>query len=177
MWPYIKKYLHFAILAAVLMAGEVCADLLQPSLMMKIVDDGVLGLAGGDLTGLNTILSLGALMIGTTILGGLCGSANNVFCNLCVQNIGNLLRIDAFQKILSMTLSQTERFGTGSLITRVTNDITRVERYVEVFIRGVIRTGITMLGSIIFMFQLNQLFGFMTLVAFPIAVILIFCLP
>ena len=47
MWNYIKKYLHFAILAAAFMVGEVLMDLIQPGLMRTIVDDGVLGVNNG----------------------------------------------------------------------------------------------------------------------------------
>lgn len=48
MWKYIKRYLPFAIPAALFMIGEVIMDLIQPGLMSKIVDDGVLGISTGE---------------------------------------------------------------------------------------------------------------------------------
>lgn len=79
MWKYIKKYLFFAILAALFMIGEVMMDLIQPSLMSKIVDDGVLGLNAGGMGDLNLIWNLGIKMILLVLFGGFCGSMNNVF--------------------------------------------------------------------------------------------------
>lgn len=183
MWHYVRKYLHFAVIAALLMVGEVCMDLVQPSLMSTIVDKGVLGVAdagagmGAGVGGMDVILSTGLVMVVAAVFGGACGSGNNVFANMCVQNIGNLMRKDAFSRIMGMSFSQVDRFSAGSLITRVTNDITQVEMYVETFIRGVIRTGLMMVGSIWFMFQLNEAFGLLTLAAFPVAlVLLVVCL-
>lgn len=181
MWHYVRKYLHFAVIAALLMVGEVCMDLVQPSLMSTIVDKGVLGVTDADagagvgagVGGMDVILSTGLVMVVAAVFGGACGSGNNVFANMCVQNIGNLMRKDTFSRIMGMSFSQVDRFSAGSLITRVTNDITQVEMYVETFIRGVIRTGLMMVGSIWFMFQLNEAFGLLTLAAFPVALVLL----
>ena len=63
MWNYAKKYLYFAIPAALFMVGEVSMDLLQPGLMRQIVDDGVLKLDASGSGGLELILRLGLIMI------------------------------------------------------------------------------------------------------------------
>lgn len=173
MWFYLRKYLHFAVLAALLMVGEVCMDLVQPSLMSEIVDEGVLGASSGGVGDMGVILRVGLAMVAATVFGGACGSLNNVFANMCVQNVGNLMRKDVFARIASMSFAQVDRFGAGSLITRVTNDVTQVERYVETFMRGVIRTGFTLAGSIFFMFQLNVTFGMLALCSFPVAVLML----
>lgn len=143
MWKYIKRYLPFAIIAALFIVGEVLMDLIQPSLMSKIVDDGVLGLNNNGIGDINLIIKLGIVMIGLVLFGGFCGSMNNVFVHLSGKNIGNDMRKDAFKKIMSFSFKQTDEFSTGSLVTRVTNDITQVENYISQFVRGVIR--ITML--------------------------------
>lgn len=177
MWKYIKKYLHFAVLAAAFMVGEVLMDLLQPELMSTIVDDGVLGVNTGGVGNLNLIWTLGWKMICLVLFGGLCGSMNNVFVHLTGQNIGNDMRKDCFRKIMAFSFPQTDRFGTGSLVTRVTNDITQVQNFVSQFVRGMIRTSMLMFGSIFFMFRLNRNFGRIVLCAFPFIVgILAFCL-
>ena len=82
MWKYIKQYLLFAILAALFMIGEVLMDLLQPGIMSRIVDDGVLGLNHGGHGNLTIIWTLGAQMIGLVLFGGVCGSMNNVFVHI-----------------------------------------------------------------------------------------------
>ena len=177
MWKYIKQYLLFAILAALFMIGEVLMDLLQPGIMSRIVDDGVLGLNHGGYGNLTIIWTLGAQMIGLVLFGGLCGSMNNVFVHISGQNIGNEIRKDCFRKIMTFSFPQLDRFGTGSLVTRVTNDITQVQNFVSQFVRGMIRTSLLMFGSIYFMFRLNRDFGIIVVCAFPFIVgCLTFCL-
>ena len=177
MWKYIKQYLPFAILAALFMMGEVLMDLIQPGIMSRIVDDGVLGLNHGGHGNLTIIWTLGAQMIGLVLFGGLCGSMNNVFVHISGQNIGNEIRKDCFRKIMTFSFPQLDRFGTGSLVTRVTNDITQVQNFVSQFVRGMIRTSLLMFGSIYFMFRLNRDFGIIVVCAFPFIVgCLVFCL-
>lgn len=89
MWKYIKRYLPYALIAAIFMVGEVLMDLLQPEIMSSIVDDGVLGVSTGGVGDLGLIWSLGLKMICLVLFGGLCGSLNNVFVHMTGQNIGN----------------------------------------------------------------------------------------
>lgn len=159
------------------MVGEVLMDLLQPEIMSKIVDDGVLGVNNDNIGDMNLIWSLGLQMIILVIFGGLCGSLNNVFVHMSSQNIGNEMRKDCFRNIMSFSFPQIDRFGTGSLVTRVTNDITQVQNFLSLFVRGMIRTSMLMFGSIFFMFRLNRQFGLIVLCAFPFIVgCLVFCL-
>lgn len=167
MWKYVKRYIVFAIFAALFMFGEVLMDLLQPGIMSRIVDEGVLGINHSGVGDIHLILTLGAMMIGLVIFGGLCGSFNNMFVHMTAQNVGNEIRKDCFRQIMTFSFGQMDSFQTGSLITRVTNDITQVQNYVAQFIRGMIRTSMLMLGSIFFMFQLNHHFGMVVMCAFP----------
>lgn len=177
MWKYVKRYLPFAILAALFMIGEVLMDLIQPGIMSRIVDDGVLGLNNDGNGNLTVILTLGIQMIGLVLFGGLCGSMNNVFVHMSGQNIGNEMRKDCFRRIMTFSFPQLDQFGIGSLVTRVTNDITQVQNLVSQFVRGMIRTSLLMFGSIYFMFRLNRDFGLIVLCAFPFIVgCLAFCL-
>lgn len=177
MWKYIKRYLHFAVIAALFMIGEVSMDLIQPGLMSRIVDEGVLGLNNNGVGNTHLILTLGLTMIGLVIFGGLCGSLNNVFVHLTGQNIGNEMRKDCFRKIMTFSFPQMDQMGTGSLVTRVTNDITQVQNLVSQFVRGMIRTSMLTAGSIFFMFRLNHQFGLIVLCAFPFILgCMIFCL-
>jgi len=177
MWNYVKRYLHFAVLAALFMVGEVLMDLLQPGIMSRIVDEGVLGINDQGVGDVHLIWTLGLTMIVLVIFGGLCGSCNNAFVHLTGQNIGNEIRKDCFRKIMQFSFPQMDHFGTGSLVTRVTNDITQVQNFVAQFVRGMIRTSMLTLGSIFFMFQLNRQFGIIVLCAFPFILgCMIFCL-
>lgn len=177
MWKYIKQFLPFAILAGLFMVGEVLMDLVQPGIMSQIVDDGVLGLNNNGVSDLSLIWKLGLQMIGLVLLGGLCGSLNNVFVHMSGQNIGNEIRKDCFRQIMTFSFPQLDQFGTGSLVTRVTNDITQVQNFVSQFVRGMIRTSMLMFGSMYCMFRLNRDFGLIVLCAFPLIVgCLAFCM-
>ena len=177
MWKYIKQFLPFAILAGLFMVGEVLIDLVQPGIMNQIVDDGVLGLNNNGVSDLSLIWKLGLQMIGLVLLGGLCGSLNNVFVHMSGQNIGNEIRKDCFRQIMTFSFPQLDQFGTGSLVTRVTNDITQVQNFVSQFVRGMIRTSMLMFGSMYCMFRLNRDFGLIVLCAFPLIVgCLAFCM-
>ena len=177
MWKYVKRYLPLAVLAGLFMVGEVLMDLVQPGIMSRIVDDGVLGMNSNGAGDLSLIWTLGLQMIGLVLFGGLCGSMNNVFVHLSGQNIGNEMRKDAFRRIMAFSFPQTDKFGVGSLVTRVTNDITQVQNFVSQFVRGMIRCVFLTLGSITFMFLLNREFGLVLLCAFPFIVgVLAFCL-
>lgn len=167
MWKYVKRYLHLAVIAGLFMVGEVLMDLIQPGLMSRIVDEGVLGINNNGVGSIHLIVTLGLAMIGLVIFGGLCGSLNNVFVHMSSQNIGNEMRKDCFRNIMTFSFPQMDRFGTGSLVTRVTNDITQVQNFVAQFVRGMIRTSMLMFGSIIFMFSLNHRFGLIVLCASP----------
>ena len=159
------------------MIGEVMMDLIQPEIMSKIVDEGVLGIKTDGVGDLDLIWRLGIIMIGLVLFGGLCGSLNNVFVHMSGQNIGNEMRKDCFGNIMTFSFPQVDHFGTGSLVTRVTNDITQVQNFVSQFVRGMIRTSMLMFGSIFFMFRLNRQFGLIVLCAFPLIVgCLAFCL-
>lgn len=177
MWKYIKKYLPYAFLAAIFMIGEVMMDLLQPELMSQIVDDGVLGIHTNGVGDMNLIWSLGLKMIFLVLFGGFCGAFNNAFVHMTGQNVGNEMRKDVFRNLMKFSFPQVDEFGTGSLVTRVTNDITQVQNFVSQFVRGMIRTSMLMFGSIFFMFRLNKTFGQIVLCAFPfIIACLAFCL-
>ncbi|MCH5344529.1 MAG: ABC transporter ATP-binding protein [Acetatifactor sp.] len=153
------------------MLGEVSMDLLQPRLMRTIVDEGVLGLSNGGVGDLQLVISTGLRMIGLVIFGGFCGIMSGVFANLCSQNYGNDIRKEAFRKVMSFSFEQTDRFSTGSLITRVTNDITQVQNLVSQCIRGFVRTFILFMGGILCMLTLDLSFGVVVACALPLILI------
>ena len=174
MLKYLKKYWFYALLAPVFMIGEVMMDLIQPRMMSNIVDNGVLGLNNGNIGDMHIVLTSGLQMIGIVFLGGVFGVLSGVFANLCSQNFGNDIRKDCFQRIMSLSLEQTDKFSTGSLITRVTNDVTQVQNMVAQCIRGFVRTCMLFFGGIVFMLTLDLSFGVVVLCAFPVVLLIVF---
>ena len=107
MWQYIRMYAHYALLAALFMGGEVLMDLIQPGLMSRIVDDGVLGLHTNGVGNLELIWKVGAQMIGMVLIGCCFGSLSNVFVNMASQSMGNELRKSAFRKIMTFSVPRS----------------------------------------------------------------------
>ena len=167
MLKYLKKYWFFALLAPVFMMGEVLMDLIQPRLMSVIIDEGVLGINNNNIGDMGIVINTGVKMILLVAVGGLCGILSGVFAHLCAQNFGNDLRKDAFKKIMSFSFSQTDQFSTGSLITRVTNDITQLQNLVLHSIRGYVRTSLLFIGGIVCMVSLDMSFGIVIACALP----------
>lgn len=171
MLRYLKKYWFFALLAPLFMVGEVSMDLLQPRLMSIIVDEGVLGLSNNNVGDLQLVLTTGLQMIGLVMLGAFFGIMSGVFGNLCAQNYGNDVRKDAFGRIMSLSFEQTDNFTTGSLITRVTNDVTQLQNLVQQCIRGFVRTFMLFAGGIASLLLLDLSFGVVVACALPLVIL------
>ena len=172
-FKFLKKYWLFTILAPLFMIGEVSMDLLQPRLMSTIVDEGVLGLSNNGVGNMDIIIHTGLKMIMFVALGGLSGILSGVFANLSAQNFSNDLRKATFGRIMSFSFEQTDKFSTGSLITRVTNDITQIQNLVMMSIRGFVRTFMLFGGGIFCMLTLDLSLGAVVFAALiPVAVIM-----
>ena len=171
MLKYLKKYWLFTMLAPLFMIGEVSMDLIQPELMSHIIDDGVLGINSGGVGNLDIILGTGIRMVLLVAAGGVCGVMSGVFANLSAQQFGNDVRKDTFKRIMSFSFEQTDKFSTGSLITRVTNDITQLQNFVMQCMRGFVRTSMLFIGGIVCMIGLNIQFGLVIACALPFIVI------
>lgn len=167
---YLKKYWAAVILAPLFMVGEVTMDLVQPRFMSKIVDEGVLGLSSGGVGDMQLILQTGLEMIGLVALGGAFGVLSGVFANLCGQQFGNDVRKDCFRNIMAFSFEQTDQFSTGSLVTRVTNDITQVQNLVMQCVRSFVRTFMLFAGGIFCMTALNLSFGVVVACALPFVI-------
>lgn len=164
---YLKPYMLFALLTPLSMIGEVMVDLWQPKLMSKIVDDGVLGHDMG------LIVRTGIIMMILIIIGGACGVASSAFSGCASQSFARDLRSDVFKKVMGLSFEQTDKFTTGSLVTRLTTDITSVQQMVDFMLRPFVRNIITFAGGIVMMLTLNVNFGTVIVVALPIEAIIV----
>lgn len=163
---YLKPYALFAVLTPLSMAGEVLGDLLQPKLMSKIVDDGVLG------QDMDLIIRTGLLMLLVLIGGGACGIAASAFGGIASQSFSRDLRVDVFKRVMGLSFEQTDKFTTGSLVTRLTADITAIQQMVDFMLRMLVRDSLLFFGGIIMMLTLNVRFGIIILCALPIEIIM-----
>lgn len=171
MLKYMKKYWIFAVLAAGFMIAEVYIDMLQPKLMARIVDEGILGLNNNGTPDLSLITTTGIRMILVVLLGGICGALSGVTGNICSQGYGNKIRKVCFERIMHLSFEQTDRFTTGSLITRITNDVSQVERLVQQLVRGFIRSFMFLVVGSMTLLSLNVHFLTVIAIAFPLVIL------
>lgn len=171
MLRYMKKYWPFALLSICFMVAEVSVDMRQPKLMARIVDEGILGIGTGGTPDIGIITSLGIRMILIVLLGGAAGVACGACANLCSQNYGNALRKACFTRIMHLSFQQTDSFTTGSLITRITNDVSQLERLIQQSIRGFIRCIMFMVVGTLTLLSLNPHFLTIVLIAFPLVLL------
>ncbi len=164
---YLRKYWYMAVLSPLFMILEVSMDLIQPTLMSRIVDDGVLG------KNVDLILEVGIQMVIFTLIGCFGGIMSGVFGNMASQSFSNDLRKAAFAKVMKMSFQQTDKFTTGSLVTRLTNDITACQDFVGMALRMMVRTTMQFVGGIVMVLSINVQFGLILLVTLPVQLVII----
>lgn len=167
---YLKPYWVFALLCPLAMILEVSMDLLQPTLMSDIVDNGILGDAAAD-ENLRYVLITGLKMLIFSLIGCFGGIASAAFGTAAAQKMGNDLRKDTFAKVMHMSFQQTDKFTTGSLVTRLTNDITAIQEFVAMSLRMFVRTGMQFIGGIAVILTLNVNFGIVLVISLPVQLI------
>ena len=167
MVKYLKKYWFYCLVAPLFMIGEVAMDLIQPDFMRNIVDNGVLK------HNFNIIIGVGLKMIVLVIIGALCGILCGVFANLAAQQFGNDLRKDLFSRIMGLSLQQTDKISTGSLITRLTNDVTQVQNMVMMAVRGFVRNIVMFVGGIYMLYRQSAEFALIAACGLPFVVFFI----
>lgn len=187
---YLKPYAFFAVLSPLLMIGEVMADLCLPYLMSFIVDFGIAedGLAkigesalasgvmntlfgAGQYTQLHIILTFGVIMLVITLIGGFFGTFCAYAAARASQGFGNDLRCDAYRRVMSLSIEQTDDFTTGSLVTRMTGDIAMMVEFVEMLLRMFVRSPMFLIGGTVMLITLNVKFGTVLLCALPVLLV------
>ena len=193
MFHYLRPYRFLAIVSPLMMVGEVTADLLLPFLMSFIVNYGITGMELTDpvhgsqtaiaimeffhsafYTRMELIVTFGILMLVITLIGGLFGVLCAYTAARAAQGMGYDLRRDAYRKVMSFSIEQTDQFTTGSLITRMTNDITMVVDFFEMLMRGFVRSPMFLIGGTAMLLMLDLKFTAILLCGIPVmAVVLV----
>lgn len=166
-FKYLKKYWVYALLAPIFMLFEVLVDLLQPTLLSSIVDNGVL--AGN----MSLIIKTGVTMLILVIFGGIMGALSSFAAGIASQSFSCDLRKAVYSKIMNLSFQQTDKFTTGSLVTRLTNDITQTQDFVATALRMFVRSSFMFIGGIIMMMRLNVDFGRVLAFSLPIQIVIV----
>jgi ATP-binding cassette subfamily B multidrug efflux pump len=140
---YFRKYRVRFLTAVGFVLLEALCDLLQPTIMSRIIDDGV---KSGQLP---VILRYGLTMLGVTAVGACFAAARNVLASRVSQNFGADLREDVFKKIIVFSESSADKIESGSLITRMTNDTSQITMFINGLMRIFVKAPVTCIGSIV----------------------------
>ncbi|QUG84117.1 ABC transporter ATP-binding protein [Bacillus nitratireducens] len=143
---YLKPYMFFAIIGPLFMVLEVAMDLIQPTIMQHIID---VGIANRDL---NYVIKMGLVMIGAAAIGLVGGLGCMMYSTKAAVNFATDIRKDVFAKIETFSSKNRDSFGTGKLLTIVTNDITSVQSAMTMTLRVLVRGPLLFIGSIIIVF-------------------------
>ena len=166
-WKYVKPYLYAFILGPILMITEVAGEVILPALMARIIN---VGAANRDVA---YIAEMGGIMILTAfvMMGGGIGGA--WFAAKASISFGADLRNDCFQKVQSFSFRNIDSFSTGSLVTRLTNDITQVQNLIMMGLRMMLRAPGMLIGAIIMAVAMNPGLARIFLVILPVMVVTI----
>ena len=146
---YIRAYWKLGLLSILCVSLEAVCDLFQPKLMSRLVDSGVMK---GDM---ELVIRVGITMLGVVSLGAVFALTRNIASSYVSQNFGRGLRDDLYVKIQSLTVDETDRLEGGSLITRMTNDVTQIQNSVNMTIRVFFKAPVMCVGALIMVTTLN----------------------
>lgn len=146
---------------------EAICDLMQPTIMAKIID---VGIANRDL---DYVLRMGAVMLGVTLLGGVAASTRSILASITSQNFGAELRLDLFRRIQTLSFKRINNYDRASLITRLTNDVTQVQLFVNGLMRIYIKAPLLAIGGLIMATTLNIHLSVVLMVVVPMIVVLL----
>lgn len=162
---YVKPYLPYFILAPFMMLVEVGGDVFMPSLVADIIN---VGAANRDVA---YIIRTGVLMIALAFVMMLGGVGSAYFAAKASMNFGADLRKDMFHKVQQFSFANIDKFSTGSLVTRLTNDITQLQNTIMMGLRMLFRAPGLLIGAVIMAFRLNRSLAMILLVVLPILAI------
>ena len=165
-YKYIKPYLPFFILGPICMIVEVLGEVIMPKLLSIVINSANAGTltVGGS-------LGVCALMVLTAVLMMLGGVGGAYFGAKASVNFATDLRQDAYNKIQKYSFANIDKFSSGSLVTRLTNDVTQLQNFVNMLLRMALRAPGMMIGGLIMAILLKPSLSVVFAVVIPLLVL------
>lgn len=147
------------LIAVVFLTIETFADLLQPTFMSYIVDRGVKGQEMG------LILRYGLIMLGITAMGAVGAVVRNIYASRTSQLIGKEIRLAIYEKVQTLSYENIDRLQPASIITRITNDVTQMQNFINGTMRIMLKAPVTCIGAVVLIiFQMPDLLPLMLVI-------------
>ena len=167
---YIKPYWVYFVLGPLCMIVEVIGEVFIPKLYSQIINNGV------NNQNVGYIVGMAALMVGVSVLMLLGGVGGAYFGAKASVNFGADLRQDLYNKVQKYSFANIDKFQTGSLVTRLTNDVTQMQNMVNMLLRMCLRAPGMMIGAIIMAVIMNARLALILAVIMPFMIIVLFFL-
>ncbi len=171
MWKlarYLKQYKLQVILGPLFKLTEAVFELIVPLITAMIIDNGV---KKGDVP---YIWRMGGLMLLLGIVGLLCAIICQKMASIASQGVGTVLRNELFHHINSLSHAEVDRFGTPSLITRITSDVNQLQYAVAMLIRLVIRAPFLAIGAVVMALFIDLKLGLIFVVVTPLIALVLY---
>lgn len=168
-WKYVRPYLSAYIIGPILMIVEVIGEVVMPLLLSNIIDYGV---RGG--RGVSYIVAMGITMAVTALCMMAGGVGGAYFAIKASSGFANDLRKDLFTQIQKFSFTNIDQYNTGSLITRLTNDITQIQNMLQMLLRMALRAPGMLIGALIMAFVLNPKLALVILCVIPLLALAIY---
>lgn len=165
---YARNYKKELILAVICIEAETVFELIIPLIMADIID---VGIADRDKS---YILIKGLQMVVCAVISLFLGNLYARFTAACGNGIGAAIRAAEFQKMQTYSFSNTDKFSTPSLVTRLTNDVTTIQNSITNGMRPGFRAPVMMFIAIFLSFKINGALAVVFLIAAPILGIILF---
>ena len=168
---YIKPYLPYFILGPLCMIVEVLGEVFMPKMMAEIMSTAVVdNVATGEV---GKVILFAVFMVIMAILMMLGGVGGAYFGAKASVNFGADLRLDIYKKIQKFSFANIDRFNTGSLITRLTNDVTQLQNFVNMLLRMFLRSPGMLIGALIMAIRMKPSLAAVLAVTIPAMLIFI----
>ncbi|MGN7297935.1 ABC transporter ATP-binding protein [Ferdinandcohnia sp. SAFN-114] len=164
-FSYLKPYRLAISVALVLTFVELTVELLQPLLIAKVIDDGILQ------NDLSVVMKWGGIMVGISLLAFLSGITNSFFASHASQSFAFDIRKELFGKIQSFSFANLQKFDTATLITRMTNDVTQLQNTVFMSLRIAIRAPMLIIFGMVMAFLVNAKLSMMLILTIPFLIL------
>ena len=168
--PYVKKYWYSFLLGPFFMVLEACGEFILPYINANIID---IGAANGDVP---YIIKNGAFMALIAVFMMITGVLGANFAVRGSVRLGAGVRADVFRQIQKFSFNNIDEFTTGSLITRITNDITQVQNFAQTLLRGMFRSPVMLIGALVMSFALNAKLALVIFIVMPVLAVTIFAI-
>ena len=168
LWGYLKRIKWFVIFGPIFRMIESVLELVTPLLVADIINNGV------STSNTGYILKMGAIIVVVNLVILLFSVLGQKFTSIASAKIGQFYRDDLFRQVASFSHAELDRFGSASLLTRITNDVTQIENAVGIFMRLLLRAPFLLIGSFVLSLTINVKMSLVFLVLIPLICIILF---